>query len=231
MRRYILPDKGQTIVHRDYNQQEFRILAHFEDDVLMKEYLRDPRIDYHTKMKELIEERTGLTLERRSVKILNFGILYGMGGALLASKLGVGVDEALALRKAQKAATPGVAALDASLKALGRSGSPIRTWGGRQYYCEPPKLVDGQMRSFEYKLLNYLIQGSAADCTKEALIRYHQHPKRRARMMVTVHDEINVSSAAVNQDAEVLREVMESIEFDVPMLSDMKVGPNWGDLK
>ena len=231
VRRYILPDKGQTILHRDYNQQEFRILAHFEDGDLMKEYLRDPRIDYHTKMKALIEERTGLKLERRSVKILNFGILYGMGGPLLASKLGVGVDEALALRKAQKAATPGVAALDASLKALGREGKPIRTWGGRQYYCEPPALVNGQMRSFEYKLLNYLIQGSAADCTKEALIRYHQHPKKRARMMVTVHDEINVSSAAVAEDAEVLREVMESIEFDVPMLSDMKAGLNWGDLK
>jgi DNA polymerase-1 len=232
VRRYILADDNtQTIVHRDYNQQEFRILAHFEDGVLMDEYRRDPRIDYHTKMKALIEAKTGKVLERRTVKILNFGILYGMGGALLASKLGCSVDEALALRKAQKAATPGVAALDTSLKALGREGKPIRTWGGRQYYCEPPKLVDGQMRSFEYKLLNYLIQGSAADCTKEALIRYHQHPKRRARMMVTVHDEINVSSEAVNQDAEVLREVMESIEFDVPMLSDVKVGLNWGDLR
>lgn len=231
VRRYILPDEGQTIVHRDYNQQEFRILAHFEDDGLMRAYQKDPKLDYHTKMKELIAGNTGLNLERRSVKILNFGILYGMGGPLLASKLGVGVNEALALRKAQKATTPGVAALDASLKALGRAGKPIRTWGGRQYYCEPPALVNGQMRSFEYKLLNYLIQGSAADCTKEALIRYHQHPKRRARMMVTVHDEINVSSACPEEDGEVLREVMESIEFDVPMLSDMKAGINWGDLK
>ena len=231
VRRYILADDNtQQIVHRDYRSQEFRVLAHFEDGDLMREFQTNPDTDYHTKVQDMILKATGLTISRHMAKILNFGVLYGMGAALLAAKLGVSVDEAMALRKAQKASTPGVAALDSALKALGREGRPIRTWGGRLYLCEQPKLIDGQMRSFEYKLLNYLVQGSSADCTKEAVIRYHQHPKRRGRMLVTVHDEVNVTASDPGE-TEVLREVMESIEFDVPMLTDSKSGLNWGDLK
>jgi DNA polymerase I-like protein with 3'-5' exonuclease and polymerase domains len=86
--------------------------------------------------------------------------------------------------------------------------------------------------TFEYKLLNYLIQGSAADCTKEAIIRY-AGAKVDGRMLVTVHDEINISVPRKAAKAEVkrLREAMESVEFDVPMLTDTEYGPNWGDLK
>jgi DNA polymerase I-like protein with 3'-5' exonuclease and polymerase domains len=86
--------------------------------------------------------------------------------------------------------------------------------------------------TYEYKLLNYLVQGSAADATKEAIIRHHNHPKREARFMVTVYDEINASAAKKRMalEMEILRETMESLEFDVPMLSDGKTGPNWGTL-
>lgn len=232
VRRYLLPDEGGVFVHRDYNQQEFRILAHFEDGDLMNSYRANPRIDYHDAMRERIKEMVGLDLPRRAVKILNFGILYGMGAGKLAEGLGVSVDEARKLRNAQKKAAPGVAALDRDLKQKGRDGEPIRTWGGRKYMCEPPKVINGIERTFEYKLLNYLIQGSAADCTKEAIIRLHE-AKWQGRFLVTVHDEINISApkAAAGASREVLRKVMESVEFDVPMLSDAKVGPSWGDLK
>jgi DNA polymerase-1 len=230
VRRYILPDEGHTIYHRDYSQQELRVLAHFEDGVLLAEYRKNPRIDFHTKTQELVKQATGLEISRHTTKTVVFGLIYGMGAGLLAAKLGVSVDEAVKLRKAVKDTLPGVAELDRSLKELGRAGSPIRTWGGRQYLPEPPKLIDGQMRSFEYKLLNVIVQGSSADCTKEAIIRYHHHPKRRGRMLVTVHDEVNVTASDPTEMG-VLKECMESIEFDVPMLSDGKWGPNWADLE
>jgi len=230
VRRYLLPDRGDKFIHRDYNQQEFRILAHFENEALLAAYQKDPRIDYHIKMKELIHAVAGLNLERRQVKTLNFGINYGMGVGKLAAGLGVDVETARTLRDAQKRAVPGVARLDRELKRRGKAGEPIRTWGGRLYYCEKPKLIDGRMRSFEYKLLDYLIQGSGADGIKEAIIRYHQHPKKAGRFLVTVHDEINVSARSV-YESKVLAEAMESIEFDVPMLTDGKVGPNWGEIK
>lgn len=233
MRKYIVPDKGGVFCHRDYNQQELRILGHFEDDVLMQEYNENPRMDVHDFVKERIHEISGLALERRPVKILNFGMVYGMGLGKLAAAIRSTVEDAKRIKNAQLQAIPGLKELSKSISARGREGQPIRTWGGREYYCEPPKIIDGRKQTFEYKLLNYLIQGSAADCTKEAIIRYHE-AKRDGRFLVTVHDEINISApkgSAVKQEMAILREVMQSVEFDVPMLSDGKTGPNWGDLK
>jgi DNA polymerase I-like protein with 3'-5' exonuclease and polymerase domains len=95
--------------------------------------------------------------------------------------------------------------------------------------------------TYEYKLLNYLIQGSAADCTKEAILRYHRDDRRNGRFLVTVYDEINVSSQAektaklrrlaAEHELKVLKEAMESIECDVLMLTDAKLGENWADAK
>jgi len=89
--------------------------------------------------------------------------------------------------------------------------------------------------TYEYKLLNYLVQGSAADATKQAIINYHNHPKRVGRFMVTVYDEINSSMpksmAALRAEMAVLRDSMECLDFDVPLLSDAKYGPSWGELK
>jgi DNA polymerase I-like protein with 3'-5' exonuclease and polymerase domains len=111
----------------------------------------------------------------------------------------------------------------------------ITTWGGRQYYVEPPRYDKryGREMTYEYKLLNYLIQGSAADCTKEAILRYHRHPEKSGRFLVTVYDEINVSASKHNHKHEmrVLKESMESIECDVLMVTDGKTGPNWADIK
>ena len=250
VRRYLLPDRNHAFVHRDYNQQEFRILAHMEGDTLQALYLNDPKLDFHVLMQGLIQQVTGRVLERRPTKILNFGINYGMGIAKLTEALGLHVTygckkpcdhktckagrEARDLKAAQRRAVPGIASLSRELNSIGKSGGYITTWGGRRYYCEDPKLdAHGHIiQTYEYKLLNYLIQGSAADCTKEALIRYHEHPKKDARFLVTVHDEINVSApqGTWREQSEVLREAMESVEFDVPMLTDGKVGQNWGSL-
>lgn len=229
IRRYILPDAGQSILHRDYNQQELRILAHFEDGALREAYTEQPRMDIHDYVRQQIKTAAGLSLERRAVKVLNFGMLYGMGLGKLAESLGISVDEAREIKQAQRRALPGVASLDGDLKRLGRSGQSLSTFGGRKYYCEPPQ---GD-RTFEYKLLNYLIQGSAADCTKQALINY-DGLRKDGRFMLQVHDELNVSvpTAALASELELLREAMESVRFDVPMLTDAKVSStNWGSLE
>lgn len=232
MRQYILPDKGGVFCHRDYNQQELRILGHFEDDTLCAEYNANPRMDIHTFVQQQIEEIYGLRISRGSTKILNFGMIYGMGLGKLAAGMGVTVEEAKKIKDAQLQAIPGLKRLAKEISGRGKAGDAIRTWGGREYFSEPPKIIDGRKQTFEYKLLNYLIQGSAADCTKEALIRYDS-ARKHGRFLVTVHDEINLSvpKAAVKEEMAILREVMQSVEFDVPMLSDGKTGPNWASLK
>ena len=231
VRRFMLPEKGHVWGHRDYNQQELRILAHYEDGDLCAEYGRNPKLDVHDFVKDKILEILGVKTERRQTKTLNFGLIYGMGVGTLAERMGVEVEAATALRKAQRTAIPGLGDLEKGVKQLGRSEQPIVTWGGREYYTEPAKTIGNQRKTYEYKLLNYLIQGSAADCTKEAVIR-HDEVVKDERFLVTVYDEVNISMPKrdVKGSMQRLREVMEGIEFDVPMLSDGKTGPNWGEL-
>ena len=232
MRRYILPDPGQVLLHRDYNQQELRILAHFEDASLCSAYNEDPTLDVHTFVQTEIKRICGLDLERRAVKILNFGMIYGMGLAKLAIGIHADLNEAKVVKNAQRKAIPGLAALEKLVKQIGSAGDHITTWGGRAYFTEPPKLIGTRLVHFEYKLLNYLIQGSAADVTKQALINYAKL-RKHGRFLSTVHDEINISVAPEHADEEMvlLRQAMESVQLDVPLLSDGKLGKNWGALK
>ena len=232
VRKYILPDSDdEWLAHRDFNQQELRILAHYENDQLADEYRTSAVADMHTFVQRTIEELTGLKLERRAVKVLNFGLVYGMGLGKLAEKMGISEDEARAIKTAQRKAIPGLALLEKGTKDRGKANEPIRTWGGRIYFVEPPKLIDGAVRTFEYKLLNYLIQGSAADCTKRAIINYDRE-RQNGRFLITVHDEINVSVPKEHLDSEmgILEEAMGTVGFDVPMLSDGKFGPTWADM-
>ena len=229
VRRYLLPDEGHVWIHRDYSQQEYRLLAHMEDGALLETYRGQPRIDFHSMMQEKIKAAVGMDISRQTAKVLNFGILYGMGVGKLSEALKVDTATGTRLKQAQRAAAPGVQALDRELKRRARDGEPIRTWGGRLYFCEPP---DEEGRTFDYRLLNYLIQGSAADVTKEALIRYSETAEA-GRLLVTVHDEANVSAPIKKADREdeILKAAMESIETDVPMLTDPKRGKSWGEIK
>jgi DNA polymerase I-like protein with 3'-5' exonuclease and polymerase domains len=236
MRKYFLPDDNKSVWgRRDYNQQELRILAHFEDGSLLRHYLEDPRYDMHALVQNGLRDMLGREFARDRVKAFNFQDIYGGGIPAFCASLDCDIDTARAVKEAKRALMPDVDALEKDIRARGKQGMSIRTWGGREYYCEPaaysPKF--GRHMTFEYKLLNYLIQGSAADCTKEALIRYHDHPKREGRMLVAVHDEINISvpKKRFAEEMQLLREVMQSVEFDVPMLSDGEFGPNWGSLE
>jgi DNA polymerase-1 len=228
-----MPDPGCVWVHRDYNQQELRILAHFEDGAILDAYRDDPELDVHTFVQSEVKRLLGRNLDRVSVKTMNFGKLYGQGLGALAEKLNTSVDEVKSIRDAQNKALPGLKVLEDAIKDNAKAGQPILTWGGRVYYCEPPMYVDKFRRTmtFEYKLLNYLIQGSAADATKEAIIRYNKK-KKHGRFVVTVYDEINICVPKQHLKTEnaILKECMESIEFDVLLKSDAKIGPSWGEL-
>ncbi len=231
LRHYILPDRGQKFGHRDFSQQELRILAHFEDADLRRAYEADANLDVHTLVQGLLAD-AGKPLERPAVKGFNFGILYGMGATGLSRRLGVTMSEARELIRTWNAVMPGVAQLVEDIKQTVREGEFIRTWGGRQYGMPPPNTMYGEPRDRDYVLLNYLIQGSGADATKRALIEFHK-AKRESRILVNVHDEINFScpAGAMKQEQAILRKCIEGLEFDVPMLSDGKAGPNWGDTK
>jgi len=232
LRRYFLPDKGCLFGKRDYSQQELRILAHFEDGKLRLAYADDPKLDVHGFVKDEVKNILGVDYERKVIKETNFGRIYGQGIGSLAEKLHITVDEAKRIQEAVNRAIPGLKELDKGIKKGAKEGCPIVTWGGRVYYVEDPKEINKRMVTFEYKLLNYLIQGSAADCTKQAIINYDKM-KQHGRFLVTVHDEINISCPKkfIKEEMAILRKAMEMVEFDVAMLSEAEVGPNWGELE
>lgn len=248
VRKYMLPDVNSMWLHRDYNGQELRILANGEDGPLMAAYVENPWLDVHSFVKELIFELTHKDFARKNVKIANFRIIYGGGTNATASGIGCSLEEAKELMDAHAAALPSIkgrGGINDQCKSIGRSGGAIVTLGGRLYYVEPPSFSKkyGRPMSYEYKLLNYYCQGGAADATKEAMIIYDEHPKRRGRFLVQVYDELNSSSPAAKaekarrdyakREMQVLRDSMEEVtrrfEMDVPLLSEGKWGTSWGD--
>jgi DNA polymerase I-like protein with 3'-5' exonuclease and polymerase domains len=230
-RQYVLPDEGEMFLHRDFSGQELRVFAHFEKGELHEEYHKNPLLDPHKFIGESLMEVARREIERTRVKTLNFQSIYGGGVPALQKKLRCSTTEAKQLKQQHDLALPGRKILNEEITRVVRRGDPIRTWGGRLYFPEPPG-ADG--RDKIYKLINYIVQGSAADLTKQALIDWHGHPDRAARFLVTVYDEINISAPPGPEalfQMELLKMVMERDRITVPMKSDGKRGRSWGTLE
>lgn len=238
VRKYITPFKGHVLVDRDYSQQEPRILGHFDGGQLCAAYVANPWMDVHDYAKAELE-KVGKFYDRRPVKNTNLGLIYGMGAATLAERNGMAVEEASELKAAVLQLYPGLRSMYADMKLRAKSNLPIRTWGRRVYYCEPPKLIQGRLRTFDYKMVNILIQGSAADCSKEAVIRLHKAIKAAGKqgawfLVLQVHDQLTMSVPVkdLHIAMETLKTAMESVEFDVPMLSEGSYSQtDWASLK
>lgn len=231
-RGYITPFKGDVLIDRDFSQQELRILAHFDGGKIMEQYRQDVWTDLHDYAREELA-KAGKHYERKPVKNTNFGLIYGMGVGKLAEKNNMEVVEAKALKTDLLRLYPGLKSMYNEMRFRAKSDQPIRTWGGREYYCEPPRLVDGRVREFDYKLVNVLIQGSAADATKEALIRFYRTKSSAWKLILNVHDQLTVSTPKreLCDAMEALRTAMEGLEFDVPLLSEGSIGTkNWSEL-
>ena len=231
LRDYITPTPGNTLITRDYQQQELRVLAHYEDGDLMQSFIDNPTLDIHDMVREEIWQRTGYTLTRKAVKKIAFGILYGFGLDTLADELGTTREQAKTLKRVYMRTLPGVSDLQKELRRVARRDDFIRTAGGRIYYCEDAAYVDGNFRTYDYKLLNLLIQGTSADITKRAMIRAHGELK--GQMIIQLYDEIIVDTPDVKHDMQVLREAMENaITLDVQLPTEGEYSKtSWGRMR
>ena len=228
MRRYLLPEEGHVWLKRDFSAQEMRIMAHFAEGKLYEAFRADPTTDPHDAVKKIIDGLIGGDMPRKYVKITGFGILYGRGVPNLSVALGVDQIEGKRVRDAYYAALPEIRDLSNEVRNRGRRGQFIRTWGGRVYYREP-----NPDRDLSYKLLNYLIQGSAADQTKQSLIDHDEAREPDELLLAAVHDEINISAPIEKAPGAMtrLRETMNRDRFDVPFMSEGFKGPNWSDIE
>jgi len=222
LRDYILPDEGCIMLCADYNQQEVRMLAHFENDVLMRAYIDDPHLDIHTFCQQLVKKAMGKEFPRKYIKVTVFGIIYGMGVDKLAAQLGVQRNVAKQIRDGIYAAIPGIRKLQKKLRGLADHDKPLTTWGGREYFCEEPvfnKKTNSWM-TFEYKLMNYLIQPSSADYTKQGMLNVRAEVPQ-VRIAIQVHDELVCMLPSRKYGPRVV-DVMCSMKLRVPMVATAK---------
>ena len=233
LRCALLPEEGHVWVSADYNQQELRITAHYEGDQMQRAYQRNPALDLHTFAQDLIARNVGKKFPRKHVKNVAFASIYGAGIPKLARMMGISDAEAEEVKSAYFAALPGLANLIQRIKIKSTGSKSVTSLGGRILQMEEPVTVKGRLRNFEYKMPNKLIQGGAADMTKQAIVDYCE-AGGGSTFISQVYDEINVSVPREHAlyYAQMLRACMiKAMPLVVPILVDVEVGPSWGELK
>jgi DNA polymerase-1 len=184
IRQYIIPDSGKVFCGADYQAQEMRLLAHFAGGGLLEsiQYPNHKR-DIH----QVAAEIAGIT--RRVAKTLGFAVLYGAGVARIAESLDITVTDASRIKARYLTAMPEIKRFSKETIDIGKARGAIETLGGRKYFTDPNvKIIGGRPVTFEYKLVNYKIQGSAADQTKKAMLDYYN--MGAGELVLSVHDQL-----------------------------------------
>ena len=234
VRGYILPEEGHVINGRDFSGQELRVFAHFEHGDLQRQFIADPTLDVHQYVGDSIEQMTGQSLGRGRVKMLNFQAIYGGGVPAAQAALRCTLEEAQRYKAFHDQALPGRRILADQLSLIVRAGGAVRTYGGRLYVRPPFKVkASGQLGDADYILINYLVQGSAADVTKRAMLAMFEDPDYRSRFMLQVYDELVISSPVeiADQQSLVMKRAMEGVPLRVKLLTDAEQGARWGAME
>ena len=247
IRSLFLPEEDHIWGAFDYSSQEPRLVVHYSKLLDFRgaknfadTYNQDPNTDFHQMAADIVG------VPRKQAKDINLGLFYGMGTRKLAASLGLEVDEAKELFVEYHEKVPFVKQLADYCMNRAHHKGIIRTLLGRRCRFdkwEPTKYGVWKplsqkeayaehgpsiKRAFTYKALNKLIQGSAADQTKAAMVALH---KEGVLPMIQVHDELDVSVYDEKQ-ANMIIEIMQTcVDLEVPSVVDAEFGPNWGEAK
>jgi DNA polymerase-1 len=231
---------GWSLLTADYSQIELRVLAHYTDDpALVRAFAADQ--DIHTAVAARIfgvAEAAVDSQMRRVAKTVNFGVIYGLSPFGLAGRLGISREEATAFIEAYFREYAGVDAfITRTLEAALASGR-VETILGRRRPINGIKNTTGRARNpAERYAINTVIQGSAADLIKRAMLVVEQRIRARglqARMLLQIHDELvfEAPDAEIAELATLVRQAMTTaLELKVPIKVDLAGGPNWLDVQ
>lgn len=250
VRSLFLPEEGQLWAANDFSAQEPRLLVHYAAllelpgaERMADAYRTNPDTDFH----QMVADLAGIS--RKAAKTIGLGLMYGMGKQKLANSLDLPLDEAGELIGTFHAKVPFLrGTIDAVMRRIEHpaSNGSIRTLLGRK--CRFPlwepiewgvnKALPREQavveygprikRAMTYKGLNRLIQGSAADQTKAAMVALH---KAGFRLLLQVHDEVAVSVNTREEAEEAARIMREAVTLEVPSRVDVEIGPSWGEAK
>jgi len=237
---FIPAEPGLKLVSADYSQVELRMLAHFSGDEALQAAFRDG-VDIHTSVASEIfaVEPDKVDAEmRRMAKAVNFGVIYGQSPFGLSEALGISQMEAAEFIDGYFERYAGVDRyLEEILEEVERTGY-ARTILGRRRPITGIRSVTGRQRNLpERTAINSVIQGSAADLIKRAMINIQARLEREnhpGMMLLQIHDELVFESPEGDSPSlrELVREEMESaLELNVPLVVDMKIGDNWLEME
>jgi DNA polymerase I-like protein with 3'-5' exonuclease and polymerase domains len=246
IRRIFIPEEDHLWGCFDYNQQEPRLVVHYA--LLQKLYgvdkiadaYKEDNVDFHKIVARMAD------IPRRQAKTINLGLFYGMGKAKLQAQLGVSKEKAAELLGKYHTEVPFVQQLLKSVMNRAQDRGQIRTLLGRlcRFHLWEPNSFGmhkalshdaalaehgpGIRRAYTYKALNKLIQGSAADMTKQAMVNLH---KEGIIPHIQVHDELDISIKN-KQDGNKIKKIMEeAVDLEIPNKVDYEYGDNWGEIK
>ena len=232
VRRAFVADEGKVFLGADYSQAELRVLAHLCGDPGLVEAFRSGQ-DFHTQVGEK------LMIDRRSAKAINFGIIYGLGPNALANDLGIPVSEAKDFIDKYFATFPGVKEFIEKCKRQARETGYAETLFGRRRYLPDIHSPNMMLRSAAERIaVNMPNQGTVADLMKYSMVQVAPKLPDGAKMLLQIHDELlfEVEKGLEEKVAIIVKEIMGSppaggAELKVPMVVDIKTGPNWADLE
>tara|TARA_R110000824_G_scaffold72932_3_gene185889 strand:+ start:130 stop:1986 length:1857 start_codon:yes stop_codon:yes gene_type:complete len=246
IRSLFLPDEGRTWGCFDYSQQEPRLVVHYAslykfpsvNDVI-DNYENDSAADFHQTVADMAE------IPRTQAKTINLGLFYGMGKAKLQAELGVSKDKAAELFDQYHAKVPFVKQIMNAASNRAQERGQIRTLLGRlcRFHLWEPNQFGmhkalpheealrehgpGIKRAYTYKALNKLIQGSAADMTKKAMLDLY---KEGIVAHIQIHDELCVSVESPEQAKKIVEVMENAVSLEVPNKVDYEKGKTWGDI-
>lgn len=225
IRGLFIPEKGHSWVKGDYSQIEYRIFAHYArgkgSDELREAYRNDPTIDFHQRLADIIGE------SRTMAKTINFGAIYGMGIAKLCKSLNISEEEGRSILNGYYNRFPFLKyTLNTASNVAKRRGYVKTIMGRRRRFKD---------KQFCYRALNSIVQGSAADLLKAAMVAtYEQGIFKILKPHITVHDEMDCSMPNTKEGEEALCEMKNIFEnvigFKVPIIFDIDIMKNnWGE--
>lgn len=248
IRSLFIPDEGEIWCSSDYANQEPRIAAHWAYicrkagnmkgvEEVIERYKKDNTISYHKIIQEIIGDNIPNHMDPyKTAKTINLGLSYGMGGVSLCKRLGLPTEFVTNERTGKTYEIPGeegknilniyhskvgyVKALAELCEKRAKRRGYIKTFTGRRSRVK----FDGEER----KAANRLIQGTAADQAKYAMIALYENGHK---MLIQVHDEI-CCSIKQKDEAKQIKYLMEnSLPMEVPFVCDVDLGPSWGEAK
>ena len=245
IRSLFIPEEGCQWGVFDYSQQEPRLTVHYADQMKLTgaqdavKLYTEENADFHQIVADMAN------IPRKQAKTINLGLSYGMGKEKLIKELGIDDTEAESLFQQYHANVPFIRALQDQCARVAMDRGYIKTFAGRRcrfdlwesrYERTLPlpleeakeKYGDNLKRSYTYKALNRLIQGSAADMTKLAMLGLWEEG---IVPHLQVHDEVDISIENTEQANTVARIMENCVELAVPLLVDMELGTSWGETK